>query len=67
MKIKERMITSVSVCHPGDNLAQVAATMWDDRCGALPVVDAGFSNGWERALEWLWTNFPKPARQIITD
>jgi len=30
----------VSVCAPEDNLAEVAATMWEDRCGALPVVDA---------------------------
>lgn len=40
MKTKERMVTAVSVCRPEDNLAQVAAIMWDSRCGALPVVDA---------------------------
>ena len=40
MKTKERMVTAVSVCRPGDNLAEVAAIMWDSRCGALPVVDA---------------------------
>jgi CBS domain-containing protein len=40
MKIKERMVRAVSVCRPEDNLAEVAARMWEDRCGALPVVDA---------------------------
>jgi CBS domain-containing protein len=40
MKTKERMVTAVSVCQPEDNLAEVAAIMWDSRCGALPVVDA---------------------------
>jgi CBS domain-containing protein len=39
MKTKDRMVRTVSVCRPGDNLAQVAATMWEDRLGALPVVD----------------------------
>jgi CBS domain-containing protein len=27
------------VCRPDDNLAEVAATMWHARCGALPVLD----------------------------
>jgi CBS domain-containing protein len=40
MKTKERMVNPVSVCRPHDNLAEVAATMWEGRCGALPVVDA---------------------------
>jgi CBS domain-containing protein len=40
MKTKERMVTAVSVCRPGDNLSEVAAIMWNSRCGALPVVDA---------------------------
>jgi CBS domain-containing protein len=40
MKTKERMATAVSVCRPEDNLAEVAAIMWNSRCGALPVVDA---------------------------
>jgi CBS domain-containing protein len=39
MKTKERMVKPVSGCGPEDNLAKVAATMWDERCGALPVVD----------------------------
>jgi CBS domain-containing protein len=39
MKTKERMMKPVSVCGPENNLAEVVATMWDQRCGALPVVD----------------------------
>jgi CBS domain-containing protein len=40
MKAKDRMVNPVSVCRPDENLAEVAATMWETRCGALPVVDA---------------------------
>ena len=40
MKTKERMAKPVVVCHPENNLAEVAATMWQQRCGALPVIDA---------------------------
>lgn len=40
MKTKERMIKSVSVCRPDNNLAEVVQRMWEDRCGALPVIDA---------------------------
>ncbi len=39
MKVKDAMVRSVSVCRPEDSLAQAAATMRDERCGALPVVD----------------------------
>jgi CBS domain-containing protein len=39
MKIKERMVKLVTVCGPEDNLAEVTAMMWDNRCGVLPVVD----------------------------
>ncbi len=37
MKTKERMVKTVSVCRPENNLAEVAAIMWNERCGALPV------------------------------
>lgn len=40
MKTKERMTAPVAVCHPENNLAEVAALMWEHRSGALPVVDA---------------------------
>jgi CBS domain-containing protein len=39
MKTKERMTTTVSVCRPENNLAEVTAMMWEGRCGVLPVVD----------------------------
>lgn len=40
MKTKERMTMPVTVCHPENNLAEIAAIMWNERCGALPVIDA---------------------------
>lgn len=39
MKVKDAMVKDVSVCTPEENLAEVAATMWAARCGALPVLD----------------------------
>jgi CBS domain-containing protein len=39
MNVKDVMVKNVSVCRPDNNLAEVAATMWDARCGVLPVVD----------------------------
>ena len=39
MKVHEAMVKSVSTCGPDDNLAQVAAIMWNDGCGVLPVLD----------------------------
>jgi CBS domain-containing protein len=42
MKVKDAMVKDVSVCTPEENLAEVAATMWEARCGALFVlVEAG--------------------------
>src|SRR5215472_1330196 len=41
MKVKDAMVQDVSVCTPEENLAEVAATMWEARCGALPVLDEG--------------------------
>lgn len=40
MRIRERMTGNVTTCRLDNNLAEVAAIMWSDRCGALPVVDA---------------------------
>jgi len=40
MQVIEAMVKSVRVCSPEDNLAKVAAIMWEGACGALPVVDA---------------------------
>lgn len=39
MKVKDVMVRNVSVCRPDNNLAEVVATMWNARCGALPVLD----------------------------
>jgi CBS domain-containing protein len=40
MKVRDVMVKGVSVCWPEENLAEVAATMWNRRCGALPVLDS---------------------------
>jgi len=39
MKVKDLMVKDVRVCWPEQNLAEVAATMSNERCGALPVLD----------------------------
>src|SRR5262245_40350424 len=39
MKIQELMSTNVRSCRPETNLATVASLMWENDCGALPVVD----------------------------
>ena len=39
MKVQDAMVNNVSVCRPENNLAEVVAIMWDERCGALPVLD----------------------------
>lgn len=38
MKVKDVMVESVKVCRPDNNLAEVAAAMWEARCGVLPVL-----------------------------
>lgn len=40
MKAKDLMSRSVVTCRMDDNLAEVAALMWAERCGALPVLGA---------------------------
>lgn len=39
MKVQEIMTSQVESCRPETNLAEAAKTMWDNDCGALPVVD----------------------------
>ena len=39
MKVQNIMTTSVKFCDPYTNLAEVARIMWDNDCGAVPVVD----------------------------
>jgi CBS domain-containing protein len=39
MRVKELMTGKVSSCHPENNLAELAEMMWNQRCGALPILD----------------------------
>jgi CBS domain-containing protein len=39
MFVQDVMVQNVKVCRPEENLATVAGRLWDERCGALPVVD----------------------------
>ena len=39
MLVRDLMTKNVSSCHPDNNLAELAAVMWNDRCGALPILD----------------------------
>ncbi|MDT8397800.1 MAG: CBS domain-containing protein [Pseudomonadales bacterium] len=40
MYINEAMSTQVKTCHSDSNLEDVARLMWDNDCGAIPVVNA---------------------------
>ena len=39
MKVEQIMNRDVKTCHPKDSLNQAAKIMWEQRCGAVPVVD----------------------------
>jgi len=39
MKTEELMTRDVKCCRPESSLSEAAALMWDNDCGALPVVD----------------------------
>lgn len=39
MKVRDAMIKKVATCSRDSNLEAVAATMWSEDCGALPVID----------------------------
>lgn len=39
MKIEDVMTRSVQACAPNDTLATAAQIMWENDCGAVPVVD----------------------------
>jgi len=39
MQVKDLMTANVSSCHPANNLAELTEMMWNQRCGAIPVVD----------------------------
>src|SRR3712207_4411459 len=40
MKVKDVMTAGPKACLPETSLAEAAATMWENDCGALPVVGA---------------------------
>ena len=40
MKVSELMTTEVRACHPHDALNRAAQLMWENDCGAIPVIDA---------------------------
>lgn len=39
MLVKDLMTRDVSSCRPENNLAELAEVMWNQRCGALPILD----------------------------
>ena len=39
MLVKDLMTRNVTSCHPENNLAELAELMWNERCGALPILD----------------------------
>lgn len=41
MKVREIMQPAVAFCTPGCNLAAVVELLWNNDCGALPVIDNG--------------------------
>ncbi len=41
MKVSEIMSSNVATCSPNDSLRDVAKTMRDKDCGAIPVMEAG--------------------------
>jgi CBS domain-containing protein len=39
MLVKDLMTRNVTSCGPDNNLAELAEVMWNERCGALPILD----------------------------
>lgn len=39
LNVRDVMVPNARFCRPEFNLAEVAAIMWDEDCGALPVVN----------------------------
>ena len=42
MRIADLMTRDVKCCNATDNLAEAARIMWEDDCGAVPVVDSDY-------------------------
>ncbi len=45
MKVQDVMVKGVRFCQPDTNLATVTKIFWEQRCGALPVVENGRAIG----------------------
>ena len=41
MKVQDIMVQDVRSCRPETNLAEASRLMWENDCGALPVLEAG--------------------------
>jgi CBS domain-containing protein len=39
MKVEQIMNREIKTCHPQDSLNKVAQIMWNEPCGAVPVID----------------------------
>jgi len=39
MLVKDLMTRNVTSCRPENNLAELAEMMWNERCGAVPILD----------------------------
>ena len=40
MKVSDLMTKEVKACHPHDSLNRAAQLMWENDCGAIPVIDS---------------------------
>jgi len=40
MQVKDIMVRDVRPCRPENNLAEIGRIMWENDCGALPVLEA---------------------------
>jgi CBS domain-containing protein len=40
MKVSDLMTREVKACHPHDSLNRAAQLMWENDCGAIPIVDS---------------------------
>ena len=41
MKVQDIMVQDVRSCRPETNLAEASRLMWENDCGAMPVLEAG--------------------------
>ncbi len=65
------MVTEVKSCRPGTDLATAAKIMWDNDCGALPVVDekskvVGMITDRDITIA-LWTKNRLPSQVVVSE